>query len=187
VSIISKQELRERIITLLRNQEEKKRLSKSLQIKDKLFKMQEFVRSQTILFYASFDGEVETADMIVEAQKLGKKITLPLLEKGSRIITPVLLEGETSKLTKGPYGIKQPKKKHEHVVELDEIDMIIVPGIAFDKNRNRLGRGAGYYDRLLERVSSSTPTVGIAFDFQIVDQIPHLEEHDRTVSHLIFN
>ena len=149
--------------------------------------MHEFVRSQTILFYASFDGEVDTEKMIDEARALGKKVALPVIEKETKTIIPTLIKCKANKLTNGHYGIKQPKREKENTVDLSSIEMIIVPGIAFDKYNNRLGRGAGYYDRLLERIPSSVHTVGLAFDFQIVDHIPHIEKHDKPVSHLIFN
>ncbi|MCK4882323.1 MAG: hypothetical protein KAS92_04810, partial [Candidatus Omnitrophica bacterium] len=73
----SKLILRERILTLLRNQKEEERLTKSLAIGNKLFQIGEFQKAETILFYASFDGEVETFEMMKEAQKLGKTIGLP--------------------------------------------------------------------------------------------------------------
>jgi 5-formyltetrahydrofolate cyclo-ligase len=183
VSENSKEEIRERILTLLRNQEEEQRLKKSLRIGDKLFKMQEFHNATTILFYASFDGEVNTLEMIKKAKKLGKTIGLPRINKEKKEIIPTLCEYSVDDLENGPYGIKEPRAKG---ARLKEIDVVIVPGVAFDQHKNRLGRGGGYYDRFLKSLPQDTPTIGLAFDFQIVEHLP-CDTHDVCVSHLIVN
>jgi len=103
----SKKLLRERILTLLRNQKEKERLNKSLAIGDKLFQMQEFQKARTILFYASFDGEVETFEMMKRAQKLGKKIGLPRIMENERKIFPTSVMSLETDLEVGPYGIRK--------------------------------------------------------------------------------
>ena len=90
-------------------------------------------------------------------------------------------------LEHGPYGISQPKKNPSADLHLRDLNMVIVPGIAFDKRNNRLGRGGGYYDRFLTTVPSHVPTIGLAFDFQIVDHLPHLDKHDMSVSHVLVN
>lgn len=183
----SKSILRERILTLLRNQKEEERSIKSLVIKDKLFQMDEFQKAGTILFYASFDGEVETFAMMRETQKLGKTIGLPGTTKGKKKIIPTAVRSLDADLEKGPYGIKQPRLDQAQTLDKDHLDMVIVPGVAFDKHNNRLGRGGGYYDRFLESLSSETITVGLAFDFQIVDSLPAQEKHDVPVSYVLTN
>ncbi|MBF0533205.1 MAG: 5-formyltetrahydrofolate cyclo-ligase, partial [Candidatus Omnitrophica bacterium] len=87
----------------------------------------------------------------------------------------------------GPYGILQPKASEDRKLDLDQIDMVIVPGVAFDRNNCRLGRGQGYYDRFLPRLSARTTTVGLAFDFQMLDVIPQIEPHDVPVSCVLNN
>lgn len=182
-----KKNFRERIITLLRNQEEEERLIKSLAISDKLFQMTEFQEAKTILFYASFDGEVETFEMIKKVQRLGKIIGLPRIEKNDRKIIPTLIKSLEDDLEIGSYGIKQPKSDSMNILREDCIDMVVVPGIAFDKKNNRLGRGGGYYDRFLGSLPPHIPTVGLAFDFQIVESLPFQEEHDVKVTHVLSN
>jgi 5-formyltetrahydrofolate cyclo-ligase len=181
-----KQILRERLVTLLRNQKEEERLTKSLIIQDKLFKMREFEQASLILFYASFDGEVETFSMMKKVFQMGKKIGLPRVFQQQRTLIPTLLENLEGRLEPGPYGIVQPKAPGSSPLTFDEIDMVIVPALAFDKENHRLGRGAGYYDRFLEKLPSSVPTVGLAFDFQIVEQLPR-QDHDVAVTHVLVN
>jgi 5-formyltetrahydrofolate cyclo-ligase len=178
---------RERIITLLRNQKEEERLIKSLAISGKLFQMAEFQKAETVLFYASFDGEVETFEMMKKAQKLGKIIGLPRIEKGEKRIIPASVESLKDDLEIGSYGIKQPKSDPTKTLRADCLDMVIVPGIAFDKHNNRLGRGGGYYDKFLKSLLLSIPTVGLAFDFQIVESLSFQEEHDVKVSCVLTN
>lgn len=186
VSIEDKNKLRERFLESLRNQNEQDRLIKSRLIQKKLFGRSEFREAKTILFYASFDGEVETFQMIKQATQLNKKIALPMISKGSKNFIPTLVK-EIDSLSEGPYGIKQPIYSHEQAVDARELDLVIVPGIAFDKLHNRLGRGAGYYDRFLAALPEDTPSFGLAFDFQLVDRLPHLEAHDMSLTDVISN
>lgn len=183
----SKQDLRERILTLLRNQKEEERLKKSLIILKKLFKLSAFKKAKTVLFYASFDGEVHTLEMIKKAQQLGKKISLPKVKRSDKKLIPVLIDNLDKDLKKGSYGILEPKKLRGKKLKLENIDIVIVPGIAFDQRNNRLGRGGGYYDRFLTQLPASVFTVGLAFDFQVVDLLPHQERHDVHVSRVLTN
>jgi len=179
---------RNRLLNLLRSQKEEERLKKSSIIREKLFLMPEFQQAHTILFYASFNGEVETFEMMKQAQKLGKKIALPKIIKEQMNITPVLVEDLDKELIEGPFGIKEPKQEClKRSLEASDVDMVVVPGLAFDKNNNRLGRGGGCYDRFLKIFPSKKPSVGLAFDFQILDSLPHVKGHDIPVSRVIVN
>ena len=144
--------------------------------------MQEFQKAKIILFYASFNGEVKTFEMMNEAQKLGKTIGLPRISEDKGGILPVSVVSLAHDLEQGDYGIKQPKSDPAKVLNKDSLDLVIVPGIAFDQNNNRLGRGGGYYDRFLAELSPDIPTIGLAFDFQIVDMLSLQEGHDMPVS-----
>ncbi len=179
--------IRKKILNLLRSQKEEDRFKKSRGILKKLFAMREVKQARTILFYASFDGEVETFEMIKQAQRLGKKIALPAIIKDQKKIVPALIENLEDDLQIGPYGIKEPKDVCVRFVGLEQIDLILVPGIAFDKKNNRLGRGQGYYDRFLSTVPASIPAFGLAFDFQIVECLPRPQKHDVKVSRVITN
>ncbi len=182
----SKHSFRERYLILLRAQGEPDRIKKSQIICEKLFLTEEFKRAEIILFYASFDGEVETFEMMTQARKFGKRIALPTIIKDQKRIIPALVPNLESDLEEGFYGIKQPKTSCRGIA-LDNIDLVIVPGIAFDSENQRLGRGQGYYDRFLKEISSRLPAVGLAFDFQIVPHFPFTEEHDMKVSRVICN
>ena len=183
----AKRVLRKKILNLLKSQKEEDRIKKSQAIQKKLFLTPEFQNANIILFYASFDGEVETFDMMKQAQILGKKIALPTIINDQKTMIPCFVEDIEQGLEEGPYGIKQPKRSSRKPVDLKEVDLAVVPGIAFDTHNNRLGRGAGYYDRFLIGLPSKTPAFGLAFDFQIVDALPHHKDRDISVSRVISN
>ena len=194
--------LRKEFLGLLRNQKEKDRLTKSRAVQKKLFASPEFRSAQTVMFYASFDGEVNTFEMMARAVQLKKRIVLPIVMRDQKKLIPTVIEDLTA-LNKGPYGILQPPARVETTlsanqptgqaggrtslrVELSGLDLALVPGLAFDKKNNRLGRGAGYYDRFLHDLPSGIPAFGLAFDFQVVDCLP-LQPHDIPVKRVIIN
>jgi 5-formyltetrahydrofolate cyclo-ligase len=107
-----------------------------------------------------------------EAQKKGKRILLPFIDQKVRQMHPSLLEDLEHDLVCGSYGIMEPKLEKRKKIELNEIGLALVPGLAFDRTGNRLGRGQGYYDRFLSLLPKQVKCVGLAFDFQVLDQIP---------------
>ena len=182
----SKLAIRKRIRKLLRKQKEEDRFKKNLVILRKFFAIKEVKKAKTILFYVAFDGEVETINLIERAITKGKRIAVPTIQKDKKMIIPTLISNLEEDLELGPYGIKHPKHSPKRWLKLDDLDLVVVPGVAFDKNRHRIGRGAGYYDRFLARLPKDVPTVGLAFDFQIVNSLPH-QDHDMPVSRVISN
>lgn len=181
----TKASLRKEILDQLNSQKEEERLQNSRIIKDKLFSSAEFKNARMILFYASFDGEVDTFEMMQEAKRQDKTIVLPVILESQKKIIPSQVSDLNRELEIGPYGIKQPKKSFLRPVDFDHIDLVIVPAVAFDKKGNRLGRGKGYYDRLLNQIPPHIPTVGLAFAFQILDTLPQLADHDCPVKKVI--
>jgi 5-formyltetrahydrofolate cyclo-ligase len=172
-NLSSKQKLRVSMLSQLSKLKEVDRASKSFSIQEKLFATLEFKKAKIILFYASLRNEVETDRMIKEAQAQGKVIGLPVVFEKERDLVPFLVKDFPKNLTLGPYDIRQPKEEFSNPVSLADIDLVIVPGVAFDERGNRLGRGKGYYDRFLKTLPEDTPSIGLAFDFQIVDDLPH--------------
>jgi 5-formyltetrahydrofolate cyclo-ligase len=182
---MKKQEIRDRIIKKLKQQSRQQREEKSRQIKKKLFSHPEFKKAQTVMFYIAERFEVDTEDMIKDAQRLGEKVVVPITDVNRKELIASLLVDYERELTKGAYGILEPKSDFARPVPLKMINLVIVPGIAFDKKGNRLGRGTGYYDRFLSKIPKDTPTIGLCFDFQIVDSMP-IFPHDIQVKDLIF-
>lgn len=183
----SKHKIRTKILARLRAQEASQRASKSSIIGKKLFALPIFRQSNVVLFYAAFDGEVDTFDMMKQTQQYGKRIALPRVNPTEHRLRPTYIDGPLELLAKGPFGIQEPVEACLEILDLHEIDLVIVPGVAFDKANHRLGRGGGYYDRFLGTLSQKTATIGLAFDFQIVPALPCQEAHDIPVWKVLTN
>jgi 5-formyltetrahydrofolate cyclo-ligase len=178
---LTKQKIRDTILMKLKTQKEDNRNKKSFQVKNKLFRNRVFKKAKTVMFYMSFGGEVDTVGMIKEAQKIGKTVVVPVCGKNGMMSPCVLKDRGT--LLRGPYGIREPALKKP--VNLKSLELVVVPGLAFDKKGRRLGRGKGYYDRFLSRLSKHSVSIGLAYDFQILPFIP-TTEYDVNVHKVIF-
>ena len=184
----NKKVLRKRVLDLLNKQKESERLDKSAIIFRKLLKLRCFQEAERVLFYISFGGEVDTHMMIIKTQELGKKIGVPRINKAQNQIIPTLLACNIEECEYGPFGIRQPSEEKGQIMDnIAEKDLVVVPGLAFDKENNRLGRGLGFYDRFLSGLSSKVTTVGLAFDFQMFNYLPNVEKHDVVLSKVLFN
>jgi len=181
---MSKSRIREVIKKRLNSQSKEEGRRKSRVISRKLFALQAFKRAKVIMFYVSKDGEVETGQMMEKAQKKGKEIVIPHINRKTKKMLACQFRNRDEDLSKGPYGILQLRDGYKKAVRPESIDMIIVPGIAFSRDGRRLGRGGGYFDRFLGHVRKNTLKVGLAFDFQIIEDIPFLS-HDKPVDLVI--
>ncbi len=128
-----------------------------------------FQSAKVVGAYFAFGSEVATELIIERAKMLGKKIALPRVEEDK--ITFYELSS-TKSLIRGRFGIMEPPPYGR----MDEIDLLVVPGIAFDKKGNRLGYGKGFYDRLLS--GKRTFSIGLAYSFQLLENLPH-DRYDK--------
>ncbi len=179
-----KTKIRKEILAKLKNQKEEERQRKSLLIKNKLFRLSLFKKAKVVMFYMSKDGEVDTILMIKEAILKGKKIAVPITLTNEKELSVSLISGNDQELEIGPFGIREPKKSNLRPIDFKKIDLVVVPGLAFDRSKNRLGRGGGYYDKFLKKIPETTSTVGLAFDFQILKDLP-ASFHDVKVKALL--
>jgi 5-formyltetrahydrofolate cyclo-ligase len=155
---------------------------KSALIKERLFELEEFQRSHTILFYVSYGSEVATHEMIKACLASGKKVVVPCTDAKNRMLSLSGLR-RWEDLGMGAYHIQEPRVECRCDVSLDAVDLIIVPGIAFDLAGHRIGHGMGYYDRLLSKNIKATK-IALAFELQLVEKIP-AEYHDVSVDMII--
>ena len=156
---------------------------KSRRIKKKLFELLEFKKAKTVMFYAAKDKEVETEEIIRESSKLGKRVAVPVSKVKERDLIPSLLT-DYGELVSGAYGILEPEEECYQPVPLEKLELIIVPGVAFDYWGNRLGFGGGFYDNFLGKVPVNIPRLGLAFELQMVEELP-VEENDVPVDGII--
>lgn len=134
-----------------------------------------FQMAEKILMYHSLPDELETRRFLKKWKDI-KKFFLPRVNG----VNLELLPYDETKLEIGSFYIEEPTGNDLHPIE--EIELIIVPGVAFDSRGGRLGRGKGFYDRLLK--SSKATKIGIGYEFQLVDQLPS-EPHDIPMDFVI--
>jgi 5-formyltetrahydrofolate cyclo-ligase len=159
------------------------RAEKDLHIKGTLFSLPEFNVAKIVLFYASFRSEVETLSLIRESLAMGKRLVLPKVDAQNHALTLYEIK-DMKELAPGYMGIPEPDLPDERCAVIENIDLAIIPGAAFDLQGNRLGYGAGYYDNLLSRGSRRIPIIALAYDEQLVDSIP-AEKHDVRVDIIV--
>ena len=183
--VMGKEVIRKETIRRLRDQNPFLRRLRSRRAQKKLLSSEEFRVSRTVMTYVSLPSEVDTRFLNEKALELGKRIAAPYIS-GSDSNKIIAVELTTlDSLEKGPFGIYQPKNGFARKIPLKEIDLVVVPAIAYDRNNMRLGRGKGYYDRFLASEElSSAKTIGLAFRFQVVSSLSP-DPHDRPVSRVI--
>jgi len=160
-----KKEIRKYIKQLKKEYTLEDKKAKSKIIFEQVEQWDEFQKSNTLMAYWSMDDEVYTHDFVLKWFQT-KTIILPSV-KGDELELRVF-KGMDDMTEGAAFGIKEPKELYKK--ELDQIDLVIVPGVAFDKKNNRLGRGKAYYDKLLSKTSALK--VGVCFDFQMLDSVP---------------
>lgn len=175
--------LRARIRTKLKAQSTKSRRDKSAKITRKLFKCEFFKNKSRIAFFVSLPEEVDTRRMIDRALRLGKRVAVPKcdLKKGRIDFYDIKSRKE---LKKGVLGILEPKGDATRRLSARRMGCIVVPGLAFDKKFNRLGRGDGFYDRFLKTTGKRTFKIGLGYSFQLVPKVP-VGSHDTRLDLVI--
>jgi 5-formyltetrahydrofolate cyclo-ligase len=128
--------------------------------------MEMFANAKCVLIYYSLHDEVQT-HRFIEKYFQEKRFLLPVVKGGELEIRD--FNGLHQMEKSSSFGILEPVG--DAFVDYDKIDLVIVPGVAFDRELNRLGRGKGYYDMLLPKINA--PKVGLCFDFQLLDTIPN--------------
>jgi 5-formyltetrahydrofolate cyclo-ligase len=140
----------------------------------------EYAAAKTVLFYVDAGSEVRTRHMLPEALAGGKRIVVPWCVVETNQLELFLLE-DMSELVEGAYKILEPKPELRELpgkkVAPEELDLVMVPGTAFDPRGGRMGQGKGYYDRLLARARPDCPVVALAFECQMFPEIP-VAPHD---------
>lgn len=182
----TKRQIRQRILTVRSKLSEKEWQQKSLKIVNKVMETKIFQKSDVILAYLDYNKEVNTRYLIQQAWKLGKKVYVPKVN-GDTMSFHLVYDFE--ELVSGFRGILEPLGTNEEWTNsLLQTSLMIMPGVAFDKERHRIGYGKGYYDRFLSNQMNLQDnslvmhhqllsTIAICFDCQLLEAIPY-EEFD---------
>jgi 5-formyltetrahydrofolate cyclo-ligase len=179
-----KTKIREEAHARRRDQQDKDGLSR--QIMAKFFALPEYTAAHTVLLYLDVRAEVRTRHDLPAALASGKKIVVPWCNEQG-LLELFHLE-HLDELSVGMYKILEPKPELRLLpakqVDVKELDLVMVPGVAFDRRGARMGHGKGYYDKLLEHARAETPLVALAFECQLFPGIP-VQAHDVFMDKLI--
>ena len=179
---MDKKEIRKNMISKRDNilKEEKEIMDKNIILK--LKESEYYKKSKNIFIYLGFGSEIDTMSYIQEFINEGKHIFIPRTDiktKKMEAVEITSLEG----LKENKYGILEPDDSKEEFYK-NNLDLIILPGVAFDLVGKRIGYGGGYYDRYLENIDKKIMKVALIYDFQLLENVP-AEEHDIKADYII--
>ncbi len=152
----------------------------SVKIGERLFSMPQWKEAQSVFFYHSFGSEVETPAIIMRALEEGKTVALPRIKDDTQMHFHYV--DSLYSLVQSRYGMAEPPSGS--AMAISEPDLVIVPGLVFDREGNRLGYGRGYYDRFFKTLPYGVTKIALAFDEQISDEIIK-EEYDVPMDFIV--
>jgi len=157
---------------------------KTQTIENRLFEFANFLEATIALMYMPGPGHVATMEMVKKCYEFNKIVVLPAFDITNHGMTLMKVDNPDTDLVNGPRRILEPDPGRCKPVPIDCIDIAIIPGVALDEKGGRLGSGQGFYDRLIPALPITTRKVALAFEDQIVPQIP-MESHDKHVDIII--
>ncbi|MDP2922388.1 MAG: 5-formyltetrahydrofolate cyclo-ligase [Candidatus Omnitrophota bacterium] len=166
-----KKELRQKLLAKLLSLTKEELKRRSQDVEKRLSSLPIYNKAKVIMAYYPLKGEVDILGMIRKDLGL-KRFCFPVTDLEKKELFAYEVKNLEEDFVRGPFGVMQPDIKRTKRVDIGEIDMVIIPGIAFDRSGNRLGRGAGFYDRFLRKLNPPVKKVGIAFIFQILQDLP---------------
>lgn len=155
------------------------RAERSRSIASRLTALSEAASAAFVMVFWSFGSEVETSPLIDGFLGAGKVVALPRIE-GGEVVAVAYARGDEMRET--AFGAMEPR--FGRVLDVRELDLIVVPGVAFDRSCRRLGYGAGFYDRLLGRTREDARAIAVAFALQVVGEVP-AGRTDRTIDGIV--
>lgn len=151
----------------------------SARIFNSLFSIDCFTCAQSVCTFLSAFKEPETGGIIKALTDRGRAVAVPITHTDTGLLTLSYIDGMDS-LRSGAYGISEPR--HIREARIEDIDAVLVPGLAFDRSGGRTGFGKGYYDRLLQ--DAGAVKIGLCYQFQVIDRVP-VQEHDVTMDFIV--
>lgn len=177
----SKQKWRQALLEKRRNLTPQEVAGASKKIAARFFALEEVRLAERFGLYAAFQNEVETTVIFTRAHALRQEIYYPAVDPESRTLHFYRVRN-LKELRPGFAGIPEPDSKNNRLRAINYLNLIVVPGVAFDRKGNRLGRGEGYYDRLLGGYHGLK--IGLGYEFQVVEELP-ATPRDRRLDYLV--
>jgi 5-formyltetrahydrofolate cyclo-ligase len=170
----AKRELRERMKSAREAIDPHRREVWSSAIVGSVHELPEIVAARTVTGYLSFGSEIPTRELIAILDTEGKHVGVPVVRDGEMVMVTFRPGDETER---SDFGMEEPSGGEE--IPPQEVDALVIPGLAFDRSGYRLGYGGGFYDRYVRRTRPEALRVGIGFSDQIVEDVPHGDGDER--------
>ena len=180
----TKSEIRSDIAAILNALSDSEIKEKTKEIENRLFEFANFLESKIALLYINNSCEVISLDIIKRCFDLYKIVVLPAPNTNQYEMKLMKIDNIDKDLKPGVEGILEPDTDRCKIVPIESIDIAIIPGVAFDEKGGRIGSGDGYYDKLIPKLPITTRKVALAFESQILPQMP-VESHDKHVDIII--
>jgi 5-formyltetrahydrofolate cyclo-ligase len=179
---VTKEELRDELHRRIDRIPPHEMIERSVAIRDRLCEQVEYRRAEMVMIYLSMPKEVDTGGIALQCWSDLKRVLAPKMAWEQRRMLPIEINSLTSDVCPGEIGIREPTGGFP--IPVGDIDLVIVPGLAFDESGNRLGRGRGLYERFLSHRDFHGTICGLAFEEQMVPEVPS-EEVDVRVHLLV--
>ena len=174
---LKKKYIRKEILSIRNNMNQQEKQKSDTLIKESFLESDYYKNSKNIFIYISYSSEIDTKDIINTALNEGKSVFVPRTVFQTKVMDAVRIKS-LDNLKKDKYGILEPSED-EPYLNPDDLDLIVVPGVAFDREGGRTGYGAGYYDRYFKKLNKKISKVALAYDFQIINNVPMNNEDVR--------
>jgi 5-formyltetrahydrofolate cyclo-ligase len=179
-----KQEIRQGIAYSLEAFSEEERAEKTRGIENRIFEFANFLEAKVVLLYMASKSEVRTEGIFRKCFDYNKIVVLPAFEMTRFRIKLYKIDNPAEDMILGPRQIPEPNPAKCKVVPMDCLDIALIPAVALDEKGGRVGSGEGYYDRFIPKLPITTRKVALAFEEQILPQVP-MESHDKHVDIII--
>lgn len=157
---------------------------KSRCVAERLFDFANFLEAKIPLLYVNLPHEIPTREILEWCFDHHKIVVLPAFGKEKRTMTLLKVDDLEKDLRIGPRGVLEPDPDRCKRVPVDQVDIAVIPGVAFDEKGGRIGSGLGYYDRLIPKLALTTRKVALTLDAHVIPQVP-MESHDKYVDIII--
>ncbi|MEW9121210.1 MAG: 5-formyltetrahydrofolate cyclo-ligase [Thermotaleaceae bacterium] len=179
-----KKEMRRQVLELRGTLSPEELEKKSMAIFSHLTNSSLYQNANAVMAYIDFRNEVKTDRIIDDLITSNKKAIVPICIPKTREMLLSQLLNPHEELAPAHFGVLEPKAEYIRPVNASNIDLVLVPGVAFDRKGYRIGYGGGYYDRFFEKLPKKIPSLALAFDLQLIDSVP-TDAFDQAVDYIV--
>jgi len=180
--IEEKAQLRARLRQLLKEIPAEWRALAARRATARVLELSEFQRARTVMLFVSLPSELDTSAIAHAAWEAGKQVAVPRAHMEDRSMEAVLIRSFEQDMARTKIGVLEPISTE--TIDPARLDFVLVPGLGFGESGQRIGRGAGFYDRFLARLQPQVITCGYAFEQQVIEGIP-MDDHDTPIQMLV--